>query len=272
MGHETVATISRENWKRLRNSNDRRQLFEGFDVHVCGAPETPLYGIDSWKNLQLVKRVDMQTLHPCWGKVFSVGYENAFSNSDLDCSIAPPDSSKGLGQVSLLEIVEDIMRGQRGLQHPASESESPSYTNPQRENHGDSLAGGGQCRRFCVNVPYIPLNLEVPLPTLYAFTWLSLSFVSHFLFRDYDDFKCILNRVRINVASDLGSSWLHASQQSAISPWQISAAGLATFIHVCVGSMICFLSHDEINPISHHELNFDKKGCDAVYLQPGDAL
>ena len=72
MGHEAVASISRENWKRLRNSNDRRQLFEGFDVHVCGAPETPLYGIDSWKNLQLMKRVDMQALHPCWGKVFSL--------------------------------------------------------------------------------------------------------------------------------------------------------------------------------------------------------
>ena len=73
MGHETVATISRENWKRLRNSNDRRQLFEGFDVHVAGAPETPLYGIDSWRSLQLMKRVDMmQMLHPCWGKVFSL--------------------------------------------------------------------------------------------------------------------------------------------------------------------------------------------------------
>ena len=55
MGHEAVASISRENWKRLRNSTDRRQLFEGFDIHVCGAPETPLYGIDSWKNLQLIE-------------------------------------------------------------------------------------------------------------------------------------------------------------------------------------------------------------------------
>ena len=80
------------------------------------------------------------------------------------------------------------------------------------------------------------------------------------------------------MASDLGSSWLHASQQSAISPWQISAAGLATFIHVCVGSMICFISHDEVfsyvadSPVPHNGLNFDKKTCDAVYLQPGDAL
>ena len=96
MGHEAVATISRENWKRLRNSNDRRQLFEGFDVHVTGAPETPLYSIDSWRSLQLMKRVDMQMLHPCWGKVFSLLNEGAFSNSDLDCSIAPTDSSKGL--------------------------------------------------------------------------------------------------------------------------------------------------------------------------------
>ena len=72
MGHETVATISRENWKRLRNRKDRRQLFEGFDVHIYGSLETPLYGIDSWKNLQLMKRVDMQALHPCWGKVFSL--------------------------------------------------------------------------------------------------------------------------------------------------------------------------------------------------------
>ena len=72
MGHETVATISRENWKRLRNPKDRRQLFEGFDVHICGSPETPLYGINSWKSLQLMKRVDMQIPHPCWGKALSL--------------------------------------------------------------------------------------------------------------------------------------------------------------------------------------------------------
>ena len=111
----------------------------------------------------------MQTLHPCWGKVFSAGYENAFSNSDLDCSVTPPDNSKGLRQISLLEIVEDVIHGQRGLKNPVSESGGLPYTNFQEENHDDSPVGGGQCRRFCVNIPYIPLNLEVPLPTLYAF-------------------------------------------------------------------------------------------------------
>ena len=96
--------------------------------------------------------------------------------------------------------------------------------------------------------------------------------VSLLLFRDYDDFKCILNRVCIDVVSDLVSSWLHASQRSALSPWQIGAAGLATFIHVCVGSIICFLSHDDTNSTSCHGTDFDKKACDAVYLQSGDAL
>ena len=189
---------------------------------------------------------------------------------DLDCSSAATDSSGGLGQVSLLEIVEDVMRGQGSLKHPVSESGNPSYTSLQEESHEDSHVGGGRCRRFCVNIPNIPLNLEVPLPTLYAFTLFCFR-LSHFLFRDFDDFRCVLNRVCVGVASDLGSSWLHASQQSSMSPWQISAAGLATFIHVCIGSMICFLSH-EVDPISHRDLNFDGKGCDAVYLQPGDAL
>ena len=96
--------------------------------------------------------------------------------------------------------------------------------------------------------------------------------ISLLLFRDYDDFKCILNRVSIDVASDLVSSWLHASQRSALSPWQIGAAGLATFIHVCVGSMICFLSHDDVNSTSRCRTDFDEKACDAIYLQSGDAL
>ena len=96
--------------------------------------------------------------------------------------------------------------------------------------------------------------------------------VSLLLFRDYDDFKCILNRVGTDVASDLVSSWLHASQRSALSPWQIGAAGLATFIHVCVGSMICFLSHDDVNSTSRNRTDFDEKACDAVYLRSGDAL
>ena len=168
----------------------------------------------------------------------------------------PPDNGERLRQVSLLEVAEDVMHGQ-GIQ--------------KHRDYVDSHIDQEQSWHFCVNVPCIPLNLEVPLPTLYAFTLFCFR-LSHFLFRDFDDFRCVLNRVCVGVASDLGSSWLHASQQSSMSPWQISAAGLATFIHVCVGSMICFLSHDEINPISHHELNFDKKGCDAVYLQPGDAL
>ena len=92
------------------------------------------------------------------------------------------------------------------------------------------------------------------------------------LFRDYDDFKCVSNRVGNDVASDFGSSWLHASQRSALSPWQIGAAGLATFIHICVGSIICFLSHDDANSTARHRTDFDKKACDAVYLQSGDAL
>ena len=88
----------------------------------------------------------------------------------------------------------------------------------------------------------------------------------------------MLSRITADSAADLGSAWLHASQQSASSPWQVSAAGLATFIHVCVGSMICFLSHDEVfshiadDPSMLNGLNFDKKTCDAVYLRPGDAL
>ena len=77
------------------------------------------------------------------------------------------DSSKCLGQVSLVEIMEDVMRGQRGLKHAVSESGSLSYNSLQEENRED-LHVGGQRRRFCVNIPYIPLNLEVPLPTLYV--------------------------------------------------------------------------------------------------------
>ena len=101
---------------------------------------------------------------------FTTGYESAFSDLDLDCSSAAMDSSGGLGQVSLLEIAEDVMRGQGSLKHPVSESGSPSYTGLQEENYKDlNLLGGQSCRRFCVNIPYIPLNLEVPLPTLYAF-------------------------------------------------------------------------------------------------------
>ena len=96
--------------------------------------------------------------------------------------------------------------------------------------------------------------------------------MSHSFFRDYDDFKSVINRVGVEVASDLGSSWLHASQQSALSPWQISSVGLATFIHICIGSVIFFLSHDDADPTSRHGLDFDKKPCDAVYLQSGDAL
>ena len=101
---------------------------------------------------------------------FSIGYESAFSDSGLDCSSTAMDNSKGLEQVSLLEIMEDIMHGQRSLKHPVTESGSLSYTSLQEENHEDSHVGGGECRRFCVNIPYIPLNLEVPLPTLYAHT------------------------------------------------------------------------------------------------------
>ena len=88
----------------------------------------------------------------------------------------------------------------------------------------------------------------------------------------------MLSRITTDSATDLGSAWLHASQQSASLPWQVSAAGLATFIHVCVGSMICFLSHDGVfsyvanNPSLLNGLDFDKKACDVVYLQPGDAL
>ena len=120
---------------------------------------------------------------------FTTGYESAFSDSGLDCSSVATDNGKGLEQVSLLEIVEDIMRGQRSLKHPVTESGSLSYTSLQEENHEDShVVGGGQCRRFCVNIPYIPLNLEVPLPTLYAFTLFCFG-LSHFLFRDFDDFK-----------------------------------------------------------------------------------
>ena len=80
------------------------------------------------------------------------------------------------------------------------------------------------------------------------------------------------SRLDADSASGLGSSWLHASQQSALLPWQISAAGLATFMHVCVGSMICFLSSEEVDPASYHGLTFDEKKCTAIYLRPGDAL
>ena len=80
------------------------------------------------------------------------------------------------------------------------------------------------------------------------------------------------SRLDTDSASGLGSSWLHASQQSSLLPWQISAAGLATFMHVCVGSMICFLSTEEVDPTLYPGLTFDEKKCTAIYLRPGDAL
>ena len=77
------------------------------------------------------------------------------SNEHSDCSNAATDGGKQLRQVSLLEVAEDVMRGQ-GIQ--------------KHRDYVDSHIDREQSRRFCVNVPCIPLNLEVPLPTLYVLT------------------------------------------------------------------------------------------------------
>ena len=79
------------------------------------------------------------------------------------------------------------------------------------------------------------------------------------------------SRLDADSASGLGSSWLHASQQSALSQWQVEAAGLAKFIHVCIGTQICFLHHCD-ESFTKHSLDYDDKPCDAVYLQGGDDL
>ena len=129
-----------------------------------------------------------------------------------------PDDGKRLRQVSLLEIAEDVMRRQGIQKLPASEhTKSPPAGLQKMDSHIDSHTDREQSRRFCVNIPCIPLNLEVPLPTLYVLTVCAhkvcfAHLTSQLLFRDFDNFKCILNRVGNDVASDLGSSWLHASQ------------------------------------------------------------
>ena len=71
--------------------------------------------------------------------------------------------------MSLLEVAEDVMRGQGIKEVRASEYMDPSTTSLQKaDRYGDSHTDRGQSRRFCVNMPCIPLNLEVPLPTLYV--------------------------------------------------------------------------------------------------------
>ena len=73
--------------------------------------------------------------------------------------------------MSLLEVAEDVMRRQGIQKLPASEYTNPPPTGLQKTDfYVDSPTDQEQFRRFCVNMPCIPLNLEVPLPTLYVLT------------------------------------------------------------------------------------------------------
>ena len=82
-----------------------------------------------------------------------------------------PGDGKRLRQVSLLEIAEDVMRRQGIQKLPASEyTKSPPTGLQKTDYYVDPHTDREQSRRFCVNMPCIPLNLEVPLPTLYALT------------------------------------------------------------------------------------------------------
>ena len=77
--------------------------------------------------------------------------------------------------MSLLEVAEDVMRGPGIQELRASEYIDPPTSNLQKADcYGDSHTDRGQSRRFCVNMPCIPLNLEVPLPTLYALSALRI--------------------------------------------------------------------------------------------------
>ena len=71
--------------------------------------------------------------------------------------------------MSLLEVAEDVMRGQVIQKLRALECTKPPSTTLQKTDHYVDLhIDREQSRRLCVNMPCIPLNLEVPLPTLYA--------------------------------------------------------------------------------------------------------
>ena len=91
------------------------------------------------------------------------------SNEDLDCSNAATDDGvEQLRQVSLLEVAEDVMRRQGTQKLRASGYTRSLSTSLKKTNNVDLHIDREQSRRFCVNMPCIPLNLEVPLPTLYA--------------------------------------------------------------------------------------------------------
>ena len=92
------------------------------------------------------------------------------SNEDLDCSNAAADDGEQLRQVSLLEVAEDVMRRQGTQKLRASGYTRSLSTSLKKTNNVDLHIDREQSRRFCVNMPCIPLNLEVPLPTLYALT------------------------------------------------------------------------------------------------------
>ena len=96
--------------------------------------------------------------------------------------------------MSLLEIAEDVMRGQAIQKLRASEYTKPPSTSRQKtDHHVDSHIDREQSRRFCVNMPCIPLNLEVPLPTLYALTKSALR-IKHLTF--FSEIMMISNAFR----------------------------------------------------------------------------
>ena len=85
MERKTVATISREKWDKVPKKDaeealhiERLRLFKEFDVHVSGAPEKQLCGIDSWNSPHLKMRVDMETNHTCFSKFLLMNMRISF--------------------------------------------------------------------------------------------------------------------------------------------------------------------------------------------------
>ena len=68
--------------------------------------------------------------------------------------------------MSLLEVAEEVKRGQGFLKTLTSNPGSTAYANLQKTSCIGSDWYHGQSQRFCVTMPCIPLNLEVSLPTL----------------------------------------------------------------------------------------------------------
>ena len=79
--------------------------------------------------------------------------------------------------MSLLEVAEDVMRGQgtQNLRAPEYPNTPPKASLQKADYNADLHADREKSRRFCVNMPCIPLNLEVSLPTLYVIALISTS-------------------------------------------------------------------------------------------------